>query len=98
MFQVVHEMCKKPSSLWRWPRRRRSPDYENTKYPSNQEATSKDVTKLVVESPVHVLPKQRLSNGRESVDLQQAQTLLEGVVDLNLALATDNNHTTGTVP
>lgn len=49
---------------------------------------------LVEESPVHVLPEQCLPHGWECIDLQKSQTLLEGVVDLDLALATHDNHTT----
>jgi hypothetical protein len=50
-----------------------------------------------MEAPVYVLSKQCLSNGRESIDLQQPQTLFEGVVDLDLALTTDDDDTTRTV-
>jgi hypothetical protein len=52
---------------------------------------------LVIEASVHVLSEQCLPDGREGVNLQETQTLLEGVVDLDLALTTDNNHTTSTV-
>lgn len=51
---------------------------------------------LVGESPVHVLPEQRLSHGWECINLQQSQTLLESVVDFDLALPTHDNHTTRT--
>lgn len=51
---------------------------------------------LVIEPPVHVLSEQCLSHGGEGVNLEEAQALLEGVVNLDLALAADNNHTTGT--
>lgn len=61
----------------------------------NQDKTSN--THLVVESPVLVLAKERLSDCRESIDFQQPQTLLESVVDLNLALSTDNKYTTSTI-
>jgi hypothetical protein len=53
-------------------------------------------THLVVEFPVLVLAKERLSDCRESINFQQPQTLLESVVDLDLALSTDNKHTTST--
>lgn len=52
---------------------------------------------LIIEPPVHVLPKQCFADGGKSIDFQQAQTLFEGVVDLDLALATHNKDTTGTV-
>jgi hypothetical protein len=53
--------------------------------------------RLIVEPPVLVLPEQRLSDRGESIALQQSQTLLEGVVDLNFAIPTNYNDTTGAV-
>lgn len=52
---------------------------------------------LVVEFPILVLAEEHLSDCRESIDFQQPQTLLKSVVDFNLALPTDNEHTTSTV-
>jgi hypothetical protein len=80
---------------------KRDKDYPNynTRNTSVANAENKDRTSnthLVVESPVLVLPKERLSDCRESINFQQPQTLLESVVDLNLALSTDNKHTTST--
>lgn len=51
---------------------------------------------LIVELPILVLSEENTSDCRKSVDLEQSQTLLEGVVDLDLALAADNDHTTST--
>lgn len=52
---------------------------------------------LVVEPPVGVLTEQRLADGGQGVDFEQAQPLFERVVDLDLALATDNDDTTSTI-
>lgn len=52
---------------------------------------------LIVESPVYILPEQRLSHSWKCIDLQQPQALLESVVDFNLALTTHNHNTTRTV-
>lgn len=51
---------------------------------------------LVVELAVLVPSKERLSDRGKGVDLEQPQTLLEGVVDFDFALAADNEYTTGT--
>jgi hypothetical protein len=55
------------------------------------------ITDLIVEFPVRVLAKECLSNGRESVDLQKPQTLLESVVNFDLAFSADNDHTTSAI-
>lgn len=51
---------------------------------------------LIVEFPVLVFSEENTSDCRKSVDLEQSQTLLEGVVDLDLTLAADNDRTTST--
>lgn len=45
---------------------------------------------LVEELAVLVLSKECLSDRRKSVDFEQSQTLLEGVIDFDFALAADN--------
>lgn len=80
-------------SLWRWPECRSS-NYKTRKY--NHRKKARETGYLVIESPVRVLPEERLSHGWKSIYLQQSQTLLESVVDLDLALSAHNNDTTGT--
>lgn len=50
--------------------------------------------RLIIELAVHVLAKQGLANGGQSINLQQPQTLLKGIVDFNLTTAADNRHAT----
>lgn len=52
---------------------------------------------LVIEPPVGVLAEQRLADGGEGVDFEQAQPLFERVVDLDLALTTNDDDTTSTI-
>jgi hypothetical protein len=99
-----------PSSLWRYGDGQNEAHVEpqtikhrNTRQQDSGESTKWRNTEktqercLVIETPVRVLSEQCLSHGGEGINLQETQTLLEGVVDLDLALATDNNHTTSTV-
>lgn len=43
------------------------------------------IARLISEATVLVLAEQRQTDGRQSVSLKQPQTLLESVVDLDLA-------------
>lgn len=53
--------------------------------------------RLIKEPTVLILSKERLPNDGESINLQQSQTLLKGIVDFDLTLSTNNNHTTSAV-
>jgi hypothetical protein len=55
------------------------------------------VPDLVEEFAVRVLAKEGFSDGRGGGFLQQLQPGLEGVVDLNLAIAANDYDTSGTV-
>ena len=48
----------------------------------------------VVELPVLILSKECDPDGRQSVRLEQPQTFLESVVDINAPAGTDNDSTT----
>lgn len=48
--------------------------------------------RLISEAAVLVLAEQRQTDGRQSVGLEQPQTLLEGVVDLDLAGAVEDGY------
>jgi len=49
---------------------------------------------LILKLPVRVLAEKSRSDLRQSVLLQEAQTVLEGVENLNLAIPTDDSDTT----
>lgn len=78
-----------PPLYGRW-RKSRSPNYKTREY--NHRQMRRVTGSLVIESPVRVFPKQRLSYGWERINLQQSQAFLESVVDFDLALATHDNH------
>jgi hypothetical protein len=48
---------------------------------------------LVVEAPVGVLSKKCLPHNRESIDLEEPQSFLKGVVDFDLATSTGDDNT-----
>lgn len=92
--------AKQTPSLWRWPRSKEPENYQNTKHLADSPIKAAGLERrsnLIEETPVHILPEKCLSNGRESIDLQKSQSLLEGIVDLDLAISTDDNHTARTI-
>lgn len=58
--------------------------------------TSKCI-RLIEELAVGVGPEQRLPHSRQGTVLEQRQPRLEGVVDLDLAVPADDEHTSGTI-
>ena len=54
------------------------------------------VVRSVVELPVLVLAEERDSDGRQSLGLEESQTLFEGVVDVDLSASANNHGTTST--
>jgi hypothetical protein len=55
-----------------------------------------EVVRSVVELPVLVLAEKRDSDGWQSLGLEEPQTLLEGVVDVDLSASANNHGTTST--
>lgn len=60
-------------------------------------ASAKDNTSLVEEFAIGVLSEQGLSDGGCGGFLQETQSSLQGVVDIDLALSTDDEYTTSTI-
>jgi hypothetical protein len=55
------------------------------------------IGKLFIELPVLVLPEQRVSDGGESISLEQFQSFFEGVIDINLASSAHDCYTSSTI-
>jgi hypothetical protein len=54
-------------------------------------------TRSIVELPVLVFSKERDTNRRQGIDLEQPQSFLEGVVDVDLAARSHNDNSTSPI-